>query len=75
MTLSSINITIIRAVGFAYNLTGLDPQVSTVSLDEINRLIEIKTLELKHTDDKLIESKLPKDYCTYTDTFSKEASD
>jgi hypothetical protein len=65
----------IRAVGFACNLTGLDSQVYTVSLDEIDWLIKIKTLELKPIDDELIESKLPKDHYAYRDMFSKEASD
>jgi hypothetical protein len=49
--------------------------VYTVSLDEIDWLIEIKTLELEPIDNKLIESKLPKDYYAYRDMFSKEASD
>jgi hypothetical protein len=74
-TLPSIDITMISAIGFACNLTGLDPQVYTISLDKIDWLIEIKTLKLEPIDNKLIESKLPKSYCAYIDTFSKEASD
>jgi hypothetical protein len=45
-TLPTIDIAMIGAVGFARNLKGPDPQAFTVSLDEIDRLIEIKTLEL-----------------------------
>jgi hypothetical protein len=74
-TLPAIDIAMIGAAGFARNLTGPDPRVYTVSLDEIDRLIEIKTLELEPTDDELMESKLPADHRAYADTFSKEASD
>ena len=72
--LTSVNISLISEVGFHYNLKDQNIEFRSISLYEINRILE-KQLKAEGQDNKQVTQELLQQHADYTDVFSKTASD
>ena len=71
---ASIDISLISEVGFHYNLKDRNVEFRSISLYEINRILE-EQLKAEGQDNKQVAQELPQRHAGYTDVFSKAASD
>ena len=73
---SVIDIAVISAIGFYFNIYKKDNKVFITSLYKINRIIsEREETPAEETDEELVERLLPTIYARYKGAFSKAASD
>ena len=71
-----VDIAIISAIAFHFNIYRKDNKVFITSLYKINRIINEREEELaKETDEELIKRLLPTIYASYKDIFLKVALD
>ena len=70
----SVDISLISEVGFHYNLKDWNVKFRSISLYEINRILE-EQLQAEGQDDKQVAQELSQWHADYTDVFSKAASD
>ena len=73
--LPAINIAMIRVAGFQRLIQRQDNIIFSTSLYKINCVIEEKLAEQAEADNQLIEQKLPAQYYSFKDVFSKAKSD
>ena len=71
---ASVDISLISEVGFHYNLKDRNVEFGSISLYEINRILE-EQLKAEGQDNKQVAQELPQRHAGYTDVFSKAASD
>jgi hypothetical protein len=71
-----VDITIISAIAFHFNIYRRDNKVFTTSIYKINRILTKREEEpAKETNKELVKRLLPTVYAGYKDIFSKAASD
>ena len=73
-TLPKIDIALIGAAPFYRHVKKKDTEVFAASLDEIDRIIQDKTILLEDDEEEVL-AKLPSQYHAWRDVFSKKASD
>ena len=71
---ASVNISLISEVNFHYNLKDWNVEFGSISLYKINRILE-EQLKAEGQDDKQVAQELLQQHASYTDVFSKAASD
>ena len=73
---SAVDIAVISAIGFYFNIYRKNNEVFITSLYKINRIISEREEELaKETDEELVKRLLPTIYARYKSAFLKAALD